>query len=124
MLAVNQPILKVTLPIKHGRITWAIRPVLALFLLLSLARGFSQNTAVVYLTAKDTNQRLAKTGELTFADMPQPPEKQETILVDPSKTFQTMLGIGGALTDASAETFYRLPRDKQREILTDRKSVV
>ncbi len=118
MLAVNQPILKVTLPIKHGRITWAIRPVLILLLLLSLARGFSQNTAVVYLTAKDTNQRLAKTGELTFADMPQPPEKQETILVDPSKTFQTMLGIGGALTDASAETFYRLPRDKQREILT------
>ena len=36
--------------------------------------------------------------------------------MDPSKTFQTFLGIGGALTDASAETFYKLPRDKQQEI--------
>ena len=106
------------LPIKNRRIALPTRPVLALLLFLSLARGFSQNTAVVYLTAKDTNQRLAKTGELIFAGMPQPAEAQETVLVDPSKTFQTMLGIGGALTDASAETFYRLPRDKQQEILT------
>lgn len=29
-----------------------------------------------------------------------------------------MLGIGGALTDASAETFYKLPKDKQKEFLT------
>jgi glucosylceramidase len=37
--------------------------------------------------------------------------------VDPSKTFQTLLGIGGALTDASAETFYKLPKAQQEEIL-------
>ena len=30
-----------------------------------------------------------------------------------------MLGIGGALTDASAETFYKLPKDKQKELLTE-----
>ncbi len=29
-----------------------------------------------------------------------------------------MLGIGAALTDASAETFYKLPKDKQREFMT------
>jgi hypothetical protein len=29
-----------------------------------------------------------------------------------------MLGIGGALTDAVAETFYKLPKDKQKEFLT------
>ena len=29
-----------------------------------------------------------------------------------------MLGVGGALTDAAAETFYKLPADKQQEILT------
>ncbi len=28
-----------------------------------------------------------------------------------------MLGIGGALTDASAETFYKLPKDMQKEFL-------
>jgi glucosylceramidase len=75
------------------------------------------NMVAVYLTAKDTNQRLAKTGELSFSDMPQPGEKQTAIFIDPSKTFQTVLGIGGALTDAAAETFYKLSKDKQREIL-------
>jgi glucosylceramidase len=91
---------------------------LAVLLIFAGARCFGQYTAQVYLTAKDTGQRLAQAGELTFVDMPQPPEKQVTIFVDPSKTFQTVVGIGGALTDASAETFYKLPADKQREILT------
>ncbi|HEU4607288.1 MAG TPA: glycoside hydrolase family 30 protein, partial [Chitinophagaceae bacterium] len=36
----------------------------------------------------------------------------------PSKTFQTFMGIGGALTDASAETFAKLPANKQEELLT------
>jgi glucosylceramidase len=31
--------------------------------------------------------------------------------------FQTFLGIGGALTDASAETFAKLPKQKQREFI-------
>ena len=53
-----------------------------------------------------------------FTDLPQRTEKQECIFVDPAKEFQTVLGVGGALTDASAETFYKLPEDKQREILT------
>ena len=44
-------------------------------------------------------------------------EKEADIFVDPAKTFQTVIGIGGALTDASAETFYKMPEDKQREIL-------
>src|SRR5207302_5247689 len=35
----------------------------------------------------------------------------------PSTKFQTILGIGGALTDASAETFAKLPPAKQQEIL-------
>jgi len=81
------------------------------------ARDYSTRTATAYLTAKDSNQRLAKTGELSFDYLPQPSEKQEAIFLDPSKTFQTVLGIGGALTDASAETFYKLPKDKQQEIL-------
>jgi glucosylceramidase len=74
-------------------------------------------TVTVYVTAKDTNQRLANAGELNFVDLPQPAERQETIFVDPTKTFQTIVGIGGALTDAAAETFYKLPKDKQQEIL-------
>jgi glucosylceramidase len=72
----------------------------------------------VYLTAQGTEQRLARTGELSFSPLAQPSEQQAAVFVDPRKTFQTLLGIGGALTDASAETFYKLPVEKQREVLT------
>jgi glucosylceramidase len=33
-------------------------------------------------------------------------------VVDPGKAFQTVEGFGGALTDAAAETFARLPEEK------------
>ena len=77
----------------------------------------SQSHVDIYLTARDTGQRLAKSDEIGFTDRLSPTEKDKEIFVDPSKTFQTLLGIGGALTDASAETFYKLPKDKQQEIL-------
>jgi glucosylceramidase len=74
-------------------------------------------TVKVFVTEKGTDQRIAPAGTLTFESKPQPVETEVAVFVDPSKTFQTMLGIGGALTDASAETFYKLPKDKQQEIL-------
>ena len=49
--------------------------------------------------------------------MGQPLETQICVFVDPTKRSQTILGIGGALTDASAETFAKLPPAKQRELL-------
>jgi glucosylceramidase len=75
-------------------------------------------TVKVYLTAKGTDDRITQTETLHFIDKPQPVETEVAVFVDPSKTFQTMLGIGGALTDASAETFYKLPKNKQKELLT------
>ena len=39
------------------------------------------------------------------------------MFVDPAKSFQTFIGIGGALTDASAETYAKLPKQQQEEIL-------
>jgi glucosylceramidase len=72
----------------------------------------------VFVTAEDTGQRLASAGEEDLVDSMPINEKREYIFVDPTKTFQTIIGIGGALTDASAETFYKLPEDKQKEILT------
>jgi len=71
----------------------------------------------IYVTAKDTGQRLADTGEAELTNCSPVTEKEEYVFVDPSKTFQAILGIGGALTDASAETFYKLPADKQHEVL-------
>src|SRR3954471_22633201 len=71
----------------------------------------------VYTTADNSDFRLSKTDTLTFKQMGQPLETQVCVFVDPAKTFQTILGIGGALTDASAETFAKLPPNKQQEIL-------
>lgn len=71
----------------------------------------------VYTTALNTDHRLTKTATLTFSDFGQPKETQPCVFVDPSHTFQTMLGIGGALTDASAETFAKMPKEKQAEII-------
>ncbi len=81
------------------------------------AFGQTQNHVEIYVTAKDTGQRLAKAGEAEMAVGLPVNEKEADIFVDPAKTFQTVIGIGGALTDASAETFYKLPVDKQQEIL-------
>jgi glucosylceramidase len=77
----------------------------------------NNKTVKVYVTEKGSDKRLAPAGTLTFTDSPQPPETETLVFVDPAKTFQTMLGIGGALTDAVAETFYKLPKDKQKEFL-------
>jgi glucosylceramidase len=74
-------------------------------------------TVRVYTTADSTANRLALTGTLRFVDMPQPLETQPCIFVDPGHSFQSFLGIGGALTDASAETFAKLPANRQAELL-------
>jgi len=72
----------------------------------------------VYTTAKDTNFRISPTDKANFKAVGQPKETQICVFVDPSRQFQSFLGIGGALTDASAEVFAKLPKEKQREIIT------
>lgn len=76
------------------------------------------NTAEIYLTAKNSEYRLSKIPNLKFEDLRQPDEFFPTIMVDAKKTFQKIEGFGGAITDAAAETFYKLPKNKQQEILT------
>jgi glucosylceramidase len=72
----------------------------------------------VFTTADSTNQRLsAAATAIEFKEMGQPLETQICVFVDPDKTFQTFLGIGGALTDAAAETYAKLPPAKQQEFL-------
>ncbi|MBA9077544.1 glycoside hydrolase family 30 protein [Rufibacter quisquiliarum] len=71
----------------------------------------------VYTTAQNTDHRLTQTETLQFKDFGQPLETQVCVFVDPAKTFQTMVGIGGAITDATAETVAKMPKEKQQEIL-------
>jgi len=81
--------------------------------------SFGQNkTVTVYTTAAQTDMRLAANGKLSFSDYKQPKETEPFIWVDPAAAFQPFVGIGGALTDASAETFAKLPKAQQQELLT------
>ena len=71
----------------------------------------------VYTTAEKSTNRLTRVADLEFKRMGQPLETQICVFVDPARTFQTYYGIGAALTDASAETFYKLPLNKQQEFM-------
>ncbi|GAA4891763.1 glycoside hydrolase family 30 protein [Flaviramulus aquimarinus] len=71
----------------------------------------------VYTTAHNANLKLALTDSLTFKGFKQPLETESAIIVDASKEFQTFLGIGAALTDAAAETFYKLTETNQSKFL-------
>jgi glucosylceramidase len=72
----------------------------------------------VFTTAANTRYRISKTDSLKFEPMPQPLETQHCVFVEPKRTFQTFLGIGGALTDSSAETFAKLGKANQKEFLS------
>jgi glucosylceramidase len=90
-----------------------------LFIIISGYAGNAQNNPVtVYTSAQNTDFRITKTAEgLSFSDFAQPAETQPCIFIDPTHRFQTMLGIGGAITDASAETYAKLPADVQKRFL-------
>ena len=77
----------------------------------------TNKTVTVYTTADSTTLRLSNTETLQFKDFGQPKETEPCIFVDPTKKFQTFIGIGGALTDASAETYAKLPKEKQAELM-------
>lgn len=77
-----------------------------------------QRKAQVFTTADSTPLRLTPTDTLEFAPAEPTSEGRVYVFVDPRKTFQTMIGIGGALTDAAAETFAKLPAARQDELMT------
>jgi glucosylceramidase len=54
---------------------------------------------------------------LKFTNAVQPLETEISVFVNPNKQFQSFVGIGGAITDASAEVFAKLSAEKQREFL-------
>ena len=91
--------------------------ILAKHQLSTLGQARSAGSPTIYTTAEKTDYRLTPTGTLNFKPMGQPLETQICVFVDPSRTFQTVLGVGGALTDAAAETFAKLSKPKQEELL-------
>jgi glucosylceramidase len=86
-------------------------------LAISSPKAYSNKTLQVYTTAKDTELRLTKTTEQTFKKKVQPLETEVAVFINPKKTFQKYLGIGGAITDASSEVFATLNAAQQDKLL-------
>jgi glucosylceramidase len=84
----------------------------------AVALSVEGKSAVIITTAKDTNLRLTQTGTTEFKKVDQPTEGATSIFVNPNNTFQTFIGIGGSITDASAEVFAKLSAEKQKELLS------
>jgi glucosylceramidase len=84
---------------------------------ISLAQATASGaTLEIHTTASGSSERLAASSS-KFTPGAQPPEGDISIFIDPGKTFQTLLGIGGAITDASAEVFAKLSPKEQEHLL-------
>ncbi|UOY91581.1 glucosylceramidase [Ectobacillus sp. JY-23] len=69
----------------------------------------------VTLTAKDTEERLAKQAPLSFTT-----NASATTLdieITDTETYQTIIGFGGAFTEAAAYTLSQMPTEKRQEVL-------
>jgi glucosylceramidase len=74
----------------------------------------------VFQTAKGTNDRLSEKPSLEFDEIPSErfnDNRLSSIVLDANKKFQTILGFGGAFTEASAVTFYKLSPQKRQKII-------
>ena len=75
--------------------------------------NFSKSS--VYTTSANSDVKLQLTNaNIVFSDFKQPLETEASIYVNTSRKHQTFVGIGAALTDAAAETFYKLNEDQQQ----------
>ncbi|HRU86329.1 MAG TPA: glycoside hydrolase family 30 protein [Tenuifilum sp.] len=79
--------------------------------------SFAGKSYEVFTTANDSVTRLALTSKGEFDSARQPFETEVAVFVNPSKQFQEIIGIGGAITDAAAETFARLTPENQQKLL-------
>ncbi len=78
---------------------------------------FEHKELNVFVTAENTNLKLTQIESSKFIKTSQPLETEIGVFVNPKKKFQEFLGIGGAITDASAEVFSKLSNTKQKEFL-------
>lgn len=77
----------------------------------------SGKTSTIYTTATNSELRLSKSGSLKFRPLKQRLETQVCIFVDPETKFQSVTGIGSTITDATAETFAKMPKAAKEEFL-------
>jgi glucosylceramidase len=81
------------------------------------AQNNTQKEVKIFTTTKNTELKISATETLTFTSQRQPLETEICVFVDPTKKFQEMLGIGAAITDASAETFGKISDQSKQKLL-------
>ena len=70
-------------------------------LLLAACSTAPNTTAQVWMTSGDRTRVLSEQPDLTFSNASSRPDRP-TVTVDPSQRYQTMVGFGASITDASA----------------------
>ncbi len=96
----------------------AVRPAVEHYLVeLGVRRRRRQRHGQVFTSAAGSEQRLARGQDVQLKPGHALTEVENSVFVDPTRKFQTVLGIGGAITDSSAEVFAKLSKDKQAEFL-------
>ena len=99
------------------KLPFLLLPMLCCAVVLPVYAAQAMHDVDEFITAQGTGERLSPRPALKLEPLNQPDETFPTIMVDPGRTFQTIIGIGGALTDASAEVFAKLPAERQKEFL-------
>jgi len=66
----------------------------------------------LFSTVKDSDLRLTEQALPSVTSQPGP-----VVALDPESQYQEIIGFGGAFTEAAAVTFYKLPLEKQAELL-------
>lgn len=74
-----------------------------------------KNEVKVYLTAMATDFRIAQMDSVPLTKDTKGVEKPLICLYEDAE-YQTMIGFGGAFTEAAAETYYKLPEKVRKEI--------
>ena len=71
-------------------------------------------SAHVWITTADGTDKLSDLGTVDFSTAP---STAPTVVVDPTLTYQTMQGFGGAITDSSATVLYTLPAAQRAQVM-------
>ncbi len=88
----------------------------AILLVSSIAAAATQ-PVTIYTSAPSDAQRMRASRAAEWRPAQQPLETETAVFVQTHRRFQSILGFGGAITDASAEVFATLPAAKQAELL-------
>jgi glucosylceramidase len=92
---------------------------LTIFILVvpQLLQGQTRKEARIITSAKNGNIKLQEGDKLTIGYKNQPLETEISIFLDTTKLFQEFIGIGAAITDASAETFAKVNKETQQKLI-------